>query len=307
MTAPANVYAHIPDVAVEGQYRMGPSLVADVSDLWMNTTLPDGTHIVVGEPEGWNGVQFLTPVDQAGGRDGGLIGPQSVAPRILPVTGVMVSPDAMTLWANIRRMRKLLGPRTTTVWEQYDFGAQVRMGMVCRAQGDFRAVPVMGHQLGGVAAPFSFTLVAANPPWKLSVGPANQACMGLPASTVSGRTYNKTYSWNYGAFVNPGGFMNVDNQGDLEAWPVYSITGPVDNPIITNETTGDGFVVTSTIPAGVTITIDSRTGSINPSNYRIAGRPFPLVAGSNTLRWRATSGTFDANALFCATWRSAWE
>jgi Phage tail protein len=307
VTAAVNVYAHLPDVPIEGQYRMGADLVAGADDMWFNTTLDDGTVLAVGEPDGWEGVTFITPVDQAGGRDGGLTGPPSVGPRILPISGVMVSPDPQTLRNRIRQMRGLLGPRTQVVWEQYDFGEAQRMGLVCVANGDFRATPVTGHRRGGVATVFQFSLTAANPPWKLAVGTASQACMGLPSGTVSGRTYSKTYSWNYGPFVNPGGFMNVSNDGDIAAWPVLTITGPADNPIITNDTTGEGFVITSSIPAGVTVTIDSRTGVINPSNYRIAGRPFALQPGNNTLRWRATSGTYDARASLCATWRSTWE
>lgn len=307
MTAPvANPYAHIPAIPAEGQYRLGASLEPAASDVMINTTLPDGTCLVIEEPEGWEGIQFITPIDQAGGRDGGLLGPQSVAVRELRCVGAMVAPTAQVLRQRIRQMRAMLGPRKQVVWEQYDFGVLVRMGMVCRAQGDFNATPVMGHQYGGVATRIQFTLVASTP-WKYATGTANQSCMGLPVSAVTGRTYNKTYSWNYGATTNPGGFMNVVNAGDIEAWPVITVTGPVDNPVISNESTGASFTLTSVVPAGQTVTIDSRTGNISPSSYRIVGRPFPLRPGNNTIRWRATSGTFTPDASLCVAWRSTWE
>lgn len=307
MTAALNIYAHLPTVPLEGMYRMGSDLVPDADDVWFNTTLDDGTHIVAGEPEGWEGLDFITPIDQAGGRDGGLTGPQSVAPRVLAVKGAMVAPNAAVLRQRISAMRRLLGPRSTVVWEQHDFGVGVRMGMVCRAQGSFKALPVWGDQPGGVATEFSFSLVAANPPWKLGVGGAQQACTGLPAGSIGGRTYNKTYNYNYGAFTNPGGYLNASNIGDIDAWPIYTITGPVDYPVITNEITGEGFVVTSTIAVGQTVTIDARTGIITPSTYRISGRPFAIHPGDNTIRWRATSGAFDARAQLCATWRPTWR
>ena len=305
MTAP-NVYAHLPPVDNAGQYRLGPSLQPGAGDLWINTTLDDGTRIACGEPDGWEGVEFITPIDQAGGRDGGLIGPQTIAPRILPIVGAMVAPDAATLRNQVRAMRAMLGPRKSVVWDQYDFGIQARMGMVCRPTGDFKATPIKGHQMGGVATVFTFTLIAATP-WKFGTGAPDSNCMGLPVSAVSGRTYNKTYDWNYGAVTNPGGFMTVVNRGDVDAWPIFTITGPVDNPVITNETTGEGFVLTSSVPAGQDVRIDSRTGIITPSQYRIAGRPFALRPGSNTIRWRATSGTFTPDARLCVTWRSTWE
>lgn len=302
-----SIYAHLPDVPAEGQYRMGSTLGGASDDLWFNTTLDDGTRIAAGEPTGWEGLEFITPIDQVGGRDGGLVGPSSVGPRVLPVQGLMVAPDAPSLRRQIRSLRSRLGPRKTVVWDQYDFGVGVRMGLVCRPQGDFVATPVKGHQRGGVAVAFSFTLVAANPPWKFGTGAALQSCMGLPASTVSGRTYSKTYPWNYGASTNPGGEMTVINDGDIDAYPVFTITGAVDSPVITNETTGGGFVLTSTLLSGQTVQIDGRTGVITPSQYRIAGRPFPLVPGANTIRWRATSGMFTPDATLCLTWRPTWE
>jgi hypothetical protein len=307
MTAAVNVYAHLPAVPMEGMYRMGADLVADAADVWFNTTLDDGTHIVAGEPEGWEGLDFITPIDQAGGRDGGLSGPQSVAPRVLDIKGAMVAPSAIVLRQRIAQMRSLLGPRTTVVWEQHDFGVGLRMGLVCRAQGAFRATPIVGDQRGGVATQFSFNLVAANPPWKLGVGAAQQECAGLPSGSVTGRSYDKTYNYNYGSISNPGGYLIAGNVGNIDAWPIYTITGPVDSPVITNEATGEGFVLTSTIPAGQTVTIDARTGIITPSTYRIAGRPFAIHPGDNTIRWRATSGSFDPSAQLCATWRPTWR
>lgn len=307
MTSTLNAYAHLPAVGVTGQYRMGPDLLPGPDDQWFNTTLDDGTHIVCGEPPGWEGLDFITPLDQAGGRDGALSGPQSVGPRVLEVRGAMVAPDPRTLRKRIASMRALLGPRSTVVWDQYDFGRDVRMGMVCRAQGGFRSTPLMGHQAGGVATPFAFDLVAANPPWKLGTGVATSACAGLPLGSVSGRTYSKTYSFNYGAFSNPGGYLVAENYGDIDAWPIYTVTGPVDYPVITNEATGEGFVLNSLVPAGQTVTIDSRTGVINPSSYRIVGRPFAVHSGSNTIRWRATSGSYDPNAQLCVTWRPTWR
>lgn len=306
MTAP-NVYAHIPEVPAIGQYRMGSDLSEAANDIWINTTLSDGTRIVCAEPRGWEGLTFITPIDRSGGRDGGLVGPPSVAPRVLEVRGAMVAPDPVTLRARIRQIRGMLGKRQQVVWDQYEFGVGVRMGLVCYAEGDFESTPIMGDQHGGVATQISFNLVAANPPWKFGTGTAQQQCMGLPQTTVSGRTYDKTYDWNYGPFVNPGGVMSLFNVGDRPAYGIFRITGPVDNPIVTNESTGDGFVLTSSVGAGQTVEIDTRTGVITPSNYRVAGRPFPLEPGNNTIRWRATSGTYNADATLCVIWRPTWE
>lgn len=306
MTAP-NPNASLPTVDSEGQYRLGDDFVTDASDIWINTTWADGTHIVAEEPEGWEGLEFITPIDTAGSRDGGLDGPQSIGPRYLPVRGAMVAPDNAALRRAIATLRRKLGPRRRVVWEQYDWGQGRLLAMICRASGDFRATPEMGHQLGGVAVRFQFTLVAANPPWKLSSGAPDFVDIGLPVDVVSGRTYNKTYSYNYGLSTNPGGIGQADNTGDIDAWPLFEITGPVASPIIENQTTGRSFLVVGNIAAGQTVTIDSRSGRVEPSSYRLVGRPWTLTPGVNNIRWRASSGSFDPSANLRVIWRSTSE
>jgi len=81
----------------------------------------------------------------------------------------------------------------------------------------------------------------------------------------------------------------------------------VDSPIITNDTTGDSFIVVGTIAAAHTVTIDSRTGVVDPASTQMVGRPWKLIPGNNTVRWRATSGSFDPNANLHVAWRSTWE
>jgi len=300
-------YAHLPAVSTDGRYRLGDGFTDLPDDFWWNTEHDDGTLTACEEPEGWEGVEFITPIDTSGGRDGGLDGPQSVGPRVLPIEGMIVAPDAATLRNKIRTLRAKLGPRKRVVWDQFDFGVGVRMGLICRSQGDFKATPVPGNQLGGVATLVKFSLVAANPPWKMITGADEFVDIGLPSGAVTGRTYNKTYNYTYGAATNPGGSALAVNQGDVDAWPMFTITGPVDSPIITNETTGDAFLVVGTIASGATVTIDSRTGVVVPSSTRLVGRPWKLVPGDNTVRWRASSGSFDPNANLRVSWRSTWE
>lgn len=306
MTAP-NPYASLPAVEEEGQYRLGDDFALNDTDVWFNTTWDNGTHIVATEPDGWEGLEFITPVDTSGGRDGGLDGPSSVAPRQLAVNGSMVAPDNVTLRRNIAALRRRLGPRKRVVWEQYDWGQGQRLAMVCRASGDFRATPEMGYQLGGVFSRFQFTLIAANPVWKLSSGAPQFVDIGLPVDTVTGRTYDKTYSYNYGLTTNPGGIGQAENTGDIEAYPLFEITGPVASPIIENQTTGRTYMVVGSIPSLQTVTIDSRSGVVTPGSYRLVGRPWVLAPGVNNIRWRASTGSFNPSANLRVIWRSTSE
>jgi hypothetical protein len=291
---------------------MGPLFTESPDhDFWWNTQLDDGTYTISADPVGWDSTAYVTPIDEVGGRDGGLYGPQSVAPRIIEVDALMVAPDAATLRQNIARIGRILGPqgepgpRQPVIWEQHDFGTGERLALLTRPTGQARFPIVPGYARGGVAAQAQFQLVAANPVWKFRSGAAEWASVGLlDTSLVQGRTYNRTYDYTYGAATAIGGEMEVVNSGDLAAWPLFTVTGPVDTPIITNVTTSQDWAVNKVLAAGEVVTVDSRSGAVTPASVRLVGRPFALAPGSNTIRWRSLSGTYYPGALLRLDWRS---
>jgi hypothetical protein len=52
----------------------------------------------------------------------------------------------------------------------------------------------------------------------------------------------------------------VTNDGSVEAWPIWTITGPGDSLVLKNRTTGEQLNLATTIPAGSTVTIDTTPG-----------------------------------------------
>ncbi|MGL4808637.1 MAG: phage distal tail protein, partial [Giesbergeria sp.] len=256
------------------------------------------------EPEGWEAVVYNTPLDQVGGRDGALSGPVSRGPKTLEIRSLVVAPDGPSLRRRMAAIKTLL--RGPVVWEQFDWGAGERLAMVCRAQGEFRPTPPFGHSLGGIASRFNFDLVAPTPV-KYSTGDAADLELQLPIGTVSGWTYNRTYNWNYGGVVIPGGTGIAVNRGDEPTWPVFRIVGPVTNPTIQNESTGQEFTLVGTVDAGQQVEINARSGTVTPSTYRLISRPWSLAPGPNSIRWRATAGTPSPDARLFLTWRSTWQ
>lgn len=312
MTVP-NPWAVIPATGMEQRCRMGPLLTESVGiDFWWNTQLPNGTHTVA-DATGWLDHEFITPIDQVGGRDGGVLGPPSMAPKVLEINGMLSAPTPQALHETIEQLRYVLGPQTQSgargpvVWEQHDYRTGVRLGLITRPVGQFNPVPVSGHVPGGYVAPVRFNLVAANPVWKLKAGALETASAPLlnPA-LLGGRTYDKTYNWSYGASSSPGGELTALNTGNLEAVPVFIVKGPALNPIITNATTGKSFQVLATLTAADTVTIDARSGTITPGTVRISGAPFNLAPGANTIRWRSSDDAFDPAALLTVQWRSTY-
>jgi len=105
-----------------------------------------------------------------------------------------------------------------------------------------------------------------------------------------------------------GGFVDIDNQGDVEAYPeMIKIDGLVVNPTITNSTTGKSFQIGTTITSGNYVQIYRNqqgefilyNGSANYYEY-FTGDIFKLAKGTNTLRFTASSGS---GALATITWR----
>lgn len=309
----ANPVASFPVPTLDSQVRMGLGFAEDpLSDFWWNRQLDDGSYTVA-NAIGWEALKFITPIDQVGGRDGGLDGPPSIGPRVLVVEGAIVAPTPQILWANIAKVRRLLGPGTNAsqrppvYWEQYDWAAGTRLVMRVRPEDDFKAPPIAGHVPGGLAAPFRFNLVAANPVWKLKAGPVESAQTGLSnPALVTGRTYSKTYNYTYGSSSAPGGELVANNTGDVPAQPLFIVKGTVTNPIIQNVTTGQEFQVLATLTDSDTVTIDARTGVVTPGNVRLSGRQFLLAPGVNTIRWRDANDAYDPDALLTVQWRSTY-
>jgi len=308
MSAPTS----FPVPTLTDRFRMGPLFTEtpDV-DYWWNYQWADGTYTACGEPAGWESLSYVTPLDVAGGRDGALTGPQSIAPRELECEALIVAPSPALLRQHIARVRRILGPqglpgpRQPIVWEQHDYGTSRRLAFITRPDGPARFQVVPGFQEGGLAAVVTFKLVAANP-WRHQSGAAESAQDGLPNSAlVTGRTYSKTYSYNYGAGTGAiGGEFVAVNSGDLPTEVVFTVTGPVDYPIIANATTGLSFQINANLSASDVVVVDGQTGVVTPASVRLVGRPFLLQPGNNTIRWRSLSGTYYPAALLHMAWRS---
>jgi hypothetical protein len=96
---------------------------------------------------------------------------------------------------------------------------------------------------------------------------------------------------------------SVNNPGDLEAWPVWSIEGPASNIVISNQTTVASLTLSTTISLGQTVTIDTRPGAktvLNDagtslfSSLSATSTLFSLARGENHLQVSMDSSTSDS-------------
>jgi Phage tail protein len=99
----------------------------------------------------------------------------------------------------------------------------------------------------------------------------------------------------------------VDNSlGDVEAWPVWTITGPGSNPILRNLTTGMVLSLPVTLLSGESVVIDTRPGAKTVTKQdgtnlfgSLASPPqlWNLAQGSNSIRIEFTAATAGISAV----------
>lgn len=92
------------------------------------------------------------------------------------------------------------------------------------------------------------------------------------------------------------GATTIDNPGDVDAWPEWTITGPMSSLTATNSTVGRSFVLNYTLTAGQQITITTLqpsirgpggTNIVNSLNWPSAYL-WGLYPGSNTVSFAVT-------------------
>jgi hypothetical protein len=137
------------------------------------------------------------------------------------------------------------------------------------------------------------------------------ASTGLPAPAASGLAFPLAFPLDFGAGTS-GGEIMATNQGAAATWPVFTVTGPVTGPVITNLNTGQRlqFAGDFTVAAGQELVIDTdaRTaliGGVTRRNELITAQWFPINADSSA-RIGFTASSYDASAQLQIQWRSAW-
>ncbi len=102
-----------------------------------------------------------------------------------------------------------------------------------------------------------------------------------------------------------------NNLGDVEAWPVWIITGPGSNIILRNQNTGKILTLNTTLGTGETVTIDTRPAGEGSNTSRktvikndgtnlygslaAASSLWPLAKGSNSLRMEMSGANSNSS------------
>jgi|GEM_PF-5750205 len=134
---------------------------------------------------------------------------------------------------------------------------------------------------------------------------AAESSISLGLVAGGGAPFDLTFPLTFGAGSDSDG--TAVNSGTFETNWTATITGPVTTPRITLASTGEFVELDIVVPAGSTLVVSSADGSVlldgspRQAAVTLLSRFFVLPAGSNTIRFRAASGTGSCTYA----WRSA--
>lgn len=119
---------------------------------------------------------------------------------------------------------------------------------------------------------------------------------------TSGLTFNATPNFVFGS--STGGTITLNNTGNYQTPPYFTITGPCMNPAIVNNTTGQKLKLNMALGASDTVGIDMQAGSVvlngtaNRNNMvDPASSFFYLPPGSTSLTFTSTDSAQVAGQL----------
>ena len=224
--------------------------------------------------------------------------------RLITMEGRIRGDDEATYRANRSVLHQLVGANRTTLG-QYSprtlkltdaTGAQYRVSCVVRSLKNPDELPTTSAwQLQLLATDF------------LIYGETEStSTLTLPIS--GGMTFPFDFPEQFGS--SSGGSATVTNSGTMNTAPTIVFTGPIQNPRLYNDTTGQVMGLDITLVAGDAITIDMKARTIiqgdatNRMSAKTAESKFwTITPGGNLIRLSAT--TFDTGTA-TITWRSAF-
>ena len=132
----------------------------------------------------------------------------------------------------------------------------------------------------------------------------------LTVSNPLGRIYNRTYNLVYGS-GSSGANTTIQNDGWATTYPTITLNGPIVNPTLGNNTTGDYVTITGSYTNTdiIFLDLDSKFVTVNgaPARNLIAGNStwFGAVPGTNEFFLTGAS-TLAGTTAATVSWRSAY-
>lgn len=213
----------------------------------------------------------------------------------LPITVLGTSRDDVQ--AKLRRLSKLIqdGDGPTKLLASYNHGTEETLSLEIHYVGG--AEGSWGPNQGLTWATSLFSFQAPNPFWQtaetedFTVGTGNTGRGLLPQLTKLKVSSSQTL-----------GVITVTNSGDVPAYPIWRVRGPIEDFFVSDGTNSFGF--NAEVFTGETITIDTATGSVTDdlgaNRYDIllpAPKLFPIKPGVTSLTVTGVANSLNAQVV----------
>lgn len=158
----------------------------------------------------------------------------------------------------------------------------------------------------GMAA-VTFTAYAEDP--RFYSGTLQTTVMSIGAFIFTGFSFNLGFNFGFGGVSTTADGQFINNAGNRPAPVIMTITGPVLNPVIMNDTVSAVMQFNIDLQVGETLVIDTQyhtvrlNGITNRRNTLIVPGWFLLRPGDNFIRFRGTSGTGTLSLSYRSSWR----
>lgn len=270
-------------------------------DGWSGNTVDgDGVEWWVTSEEGWSGgPEVRLELAARPQRDGTFDAPSFRAARVITIEGTAVAPDPDTRERAKDRIAAVLGDGSRLAELSVQERTTTRRALV-RLSAATKITDRTPDSFD-----WSLQLTAPDPARQGAV--VHTASCGLPRPGI-GLTFPVTFPLTFGEPA--GGSLALANAGTAVAWPVWTITGPCDQPVIRNNSTGEwlGFGLRLLDGDALVVDVSARTVRLGGASRRAAMLPrstwFGLPPGSTNVDFGATK-VEEAGAL-TVTWRDAW-
>jgi hypothetical protein len=230
-------------------------------------------------------------------------------PRTMEVVGRVLATDTASLWPLVDALK---GALRLGSWHVLKFR---RAGLTYDERALVRVdspvdIPLV---LGSVRmVTFGVSLFAPDP--RIYSDTLSSGVYDPTTTGGSSLTFPVTFPVSFGG-DDSSATLDVVNEGNIDTPAVFTITGPVVNPVIVNETTGERITTTGLdLSEGEEVIIDAAARSVNLAVGIGAARPdlidssrtdwFELAPGTNQLRMTGTGMSSGATSL-AVEYRSA--
>jgi Siphovirus-type tail component, C-terminal domain len=190
-------------------------------------------------------------IDTRPGQHGATDATRYYGPRLIALGGRVVASTAASLWSNFDDLKGALVAGSTHTLKIVRDGTGIAERCQVRVDGALES-PVVAGTVGPIMR-FGVTLLAPDPRWYSDT--LSQGSYDPTDSGTGGLTFDLDFELTFN--VSSGATLTTDNQGTISTPPYFTVTGPVVNPKITNETTGESIYTTGlALSTGATVEID---------------------------------------------------